>query len=174
MRRVLFALVLMLAPSALAQSQEAPANPAAVNRAGASLSAIWRPAPEPLSAASIAAACVGAMDELNTAIAAIPASTRPDVVARVRSTTAIIISAWADRPGEAHIFAPQSLPWLTTGVARFDVLDEAGGFVGLQDAGGREVALQLGRAGRQAVLRVRPPEGGDPLNFVGCAATPRD
>jgi len=173
MRRALFALTLAVALPAAAQTQETPESPEAVARAAASLSAIWRPAPEPLSQQSIATACVGAMDELSDALSAVPASARPDSIARVRSVTAIIISAWEDRPGEAHVFAPQNLPWLTTGAARFDVIDEAQGFVGLQDAGGRDVALQLGRAGRQAVLRVRPPEGGEPLNFIGCAAAPR-
>ena len=48
------------------------------------------------------------------------------------------------------------------------VLDEAQGLIGIRDAGGRDIAFQLGRAGERPVLRIRPPEG-TLLTFVGCA-----
>jgi hypothetical protein len=38
----------------------------------------------------------------------------------------------------------------------------------VRDAGGRTIALQLGRAGGHAVLLVSPPQG-TLMTFVGCA-----
>jgi hypothetical protein len=50
------------------------------------------------------------------------------------------------------------------------VIDEAEGFIGVREAGGRELAFQLGAAGGKPILRLRSPEGAI-LNFVGCAPT---
>jgi hypothetical protein len=60
--------------------------------------------------------------------------------------------------------------WFTSGMGAIAVINETEGFIGVRDAGGRDIALQLGRGGEHALLRIRNPEG-QVLNFVGCAPT---
>ena len=50
------------------------------------------------------------------------------------------------------------------------MLEEAQGYVGLQDALGQSYTLQLGRQARRPVMRLRQP-GGEVISFVGCAPT---
>jgi hypothetical protein len=100
--------------------------------------------------------------------AALPPVLTAESLARVRSLRGLLIVPTGDAPGEAFFFPPPDLAWFASGMGRISVISEAEGFIAVRDAGGRDIALQLGRAGRTAMLRLRPPEG-EPVAFVGCA-----
>jgi hypothetical protein len=70
----------------------------------------------------------------------------------------------------SYIFPDMSLPWLTPGLGAIGVVSEAEGFIGIRDAAGRDVAVQIGTAGGRGVMRLRNPEG-QLLTFVACAPT---
>jgi hypothetical protein len=100
--------------------------------------------------------------------AALPAVLTPESLARVRSLRGLLVVPVEDAPGQAYFFPPLELAWFRSGLGIISVLNEAEGFLAVRDAGGRDIAIQLGRAGRQALLRIRQPEG-PILHFVGCA-----
>ncbi len=163
MRTFLFALACLIAPPVAAQEN------ADVQRAATALAAIWRPVSGPLTAASIQTACTGAVEEMAAIEAALPPVLDPDSLARVRGLRGLLIVPTGDDPAWSYFFPPLDLTWFRSGIGAIAVLDESQGLIGLRDASGRDIALQLGRAGERPVLRIRPPEGGALLTFVGCA-----
>jgi hypothetical protein len=163
MRALAFALVCLFAVPAMAQTDTAQAQ-----RASHALSAIWRPVTGPLTEASIRDACAGAAEEIATVEAAIPNILTPQSTARVRAPRGLLIIPTRDDPAWAFFIPPAELSWFTSGLGAIAVLDEAQGIIGVRDAGGHNIGLQLGRAGQRAVLRIRPPEGAL-LTYVGCA-----
>ncbi|HYD88470.1 MAG TPA: hypothetical protein VEA80_13420 [Vitreimonas sp.] len=165
MRFLLFALACLFAAPAAAQSN------AELQRASAALSAIWRPITGPLTTAAVETACAGAVQEMAAVEAALPPVLTPDSLARVRALRGFLIVPAGDDPAWAYFFPPPDLAWFRSGIGALTVLDQAQGLIGVRDASGQNIALQLGRAGEHAVLRVRPPQGGAPLAFVGCAAS---
>jgi len=163
MLRPLLALVVLMLPlSAIAQ---APAQPD-VAQATRALSAMWRPM---AGAASVEAACEGALEEIEAVEAALPPVLTQQSLARVRALRGLLIVP-TDDPQVAYFFPDRSMAWFTSGMGAIAVINEAQGFVGVRDAGGRDIAVQLGRGGEHALLRIRNPEG-QVLNFVGCAPT---
>jgi len=158
----LFAVACLIAAPAAAQDN------AQVARASHALAANWRPITGALTEASIRTACAGAVEEIAAVDAAMPPVLNADSMRRVRSLHGLLIIPAGDDPAVAYFIAPAELAWVTSGLGAIAVLDEAQGLIGVRDAGGRNVALQLGRAGQRAVLRIRPPEG-ELLTFVGCA-----
>jgi hypothetical protein len=162
MRALIFALACLIVPPAAAQT--APD----VARASRALAANWRPVPGPLTEASMRDACAGAVEEIAAVEAALPPVLTPQSMARVRALHGLLIIPTGDDPAWAFFIPPQELSWFTSGMGAIAVLDEAQGLIGVRDAGGRDIALQLGRAGQRAVLRIRPPQGA-PITFVGCA-----
>lgn len=166
MRHALFVLACILAWPAAAQAPAAPDPELA--RASRALAAIWRPLADGLTPAAIEAACAGAVEEMAAIEAALPPVLTPESLARVRALHGLLIVPTGETPGEAYFFPPRELAWFASGLGTISVASEAEGFVVIRDAAGREIALQLGRAGRQSLLRVRDPEG-TILNFVGCA-----
>ncbi len=136
-------------------------------RAAEALGGIWRPVSGPISAAAITSACAGAREEMNGIEAALPRDLTPANLAELRPERGLLIVP-ADEAGFVYFFPPAGISWFASGLGIMTVLDEAQGLIGVQDALGRNVGLQLGHAGQHAVLRVRPPEG-PLLTFVGCA-----
>lgn len=165
MRFLIFALACLFAAPAAAQTN------AEVERASTALSAIWRPVTGALSNASIQTACAGAVQEMAAIEAALPPVLTPDSLARVRALRGFLIVPSGDDPAWAYFFPPPDLAWFRSGIGAIALLDEAQGLLGVRDASGQDVALQIGRAGNHPVLRVRPPQGGAALTFVGCAAS---
>ncbi|MDZ4689987.1 hypothetical protein [Terricaulis sp.] len=163
MRFLFIAIACLIATPAAAQDS------AQVERAAAALSAIWRPVSGPLTAASIQTACAGAVEEMAAIEAALPPVLDPQSLARVRGLRGFLIVPTGDDPAWSYFFPPLDLAWFRSGIGAIAVLDEAQGLIGVRDASGQDIALQLGRAGEHPVLRVRPPEGGALLTFVGCA-----
>ena len=163
LRPVLFVLACLMAAPAAAQTQ-AP-DVAAATRA---LSAMWRPL---TGAASVEQACAGALEEIEAVEAALPPVVTQQSLARVRALRGLLIVP-TDDPQVAYFFPDASMAWFTSGMGAIAVINEAEGFIGVRDAGGRDIALQLGRGGEHALLRIRNPEG-QVLNFVGCAPTSR-
>jgi hypothetical protein len=161
MLRPLLALAVLLLPlPAAAQTQPD------VTRATRALSALWRPM---TGATTVEAACAGALEEIEAVEAALPPVLTQQSLARVRALRGLLIVP-TDDPQVAYFFPDRSMAWFTSGMGAIAVINEAEGFVGVRDAGGRDIALQLGRGGEHALLRIRNPEG-QVLNFVGCAPT---
>lgn len=162
MLRVLLIALLCLAPLPASGQADAPDQV----RAMRALSAMWRPL---AGAQTLEAACAGALEEIEAVEAALPPVVSAESLARVRTLRGILVVP-TDDPQVAYFFPDASMPWFTSGMGAVAVVDEAEGFLGLRDAGGRDIALQLGRGGEHAMLRIRNPEG-QVLNFVGCAPT---
>lgn len=165
MRALLVALACLACGSAAAQDAS---NTPELTRATRALAAIWRPVQGELTGAAIETACAGAVEEMAAVEAALPPVLTPESLARVRGLRGLLVVPIEDAPGQAYFFPPLDLGWFTSGLGVISVLSEAEGFLAVRDAAGRDIAVQLGRAGRQAVLRIRPPEG-PVLSFVGCA-----
>jgi len=161
-RTLIFALACLVAAPAAAQ------DTADVARASNALSAIWRPVSGPLTVASIETACTGAVEEMAAIEAALPPVLTPQSLARVRALRGFLILPSDDDPAWLYFFPSRDLAWFRSGIGAVAVLDEAQGLLGVRDASGQDIALQLGRAGEHAVLRVRSPDGA-PITFVGCA-----
>jgi len=163
MLRPLLIMLALLAPlPAAAQSSPAPD----VARATRALSAMWRPLAD---AASVEAACAGAVEEIAAVEAALPPVVTQQSLARVRALHGLLVVP-TDDPQAAYFFPDATMPWFAAGLGAVAVIDEAQGFVGVRDAAGRDIAFQLGRGGQHPLLRIRNPEG-QVLNFVGCAPT---
>jgi hypothetical protein len=163
MLRPLLALAVLLLPlPAAAQSATAPD----VARAARALSAMWRPM---TGATSVEQACSGAIEEIEAVEAALPPVLTQSSLARVRALRGLLIVP-TDDPQVAYFFPDRSMAWFTSGMGAIAVINEAEGFIGVRDAAGRDVALQLGQGGEHALLRIRNPDG-QVLNFVGCAPT---
>lgn len=166
MRFLLIALALACAAPAAAQT---PAPTPELQRASRALAAIWRPLTA-MDEASMQAACRGAVEEMAAVEAALPPVLTPESLARVRALRGLLIVP-TDDPSISFFFPNAGMSWFTSGLGGIVVLSEAEGFIGVHDAGGRDIAFQIGRAGERPILRIRPPEGGDILTFVGCAST---
>jgi len=162
-RTLIFALACLVAVPAAAQDTPD------VARASNALSAIWRPVTGPLTVVSIQAACSGAVQEMAAIEAALPPVLTPESLARVRALRGFLILPSGDDPAWLYFFPSRDLAWFRSGIGAVAVLDEAQGLLGVRDASGQDIALQLGRAGDHAVLRLRQPPDGPMLTFVGCA-----
>jgi hypothetical protein len=166
MRRALFALAcLACAWPAVAQTPSATPELARASRA---LAANWRPFLGEATPEAVESACSGAVEEIAAVEAALPPVLSPESLARVRGLRGLLIVPTGDTPAEAYFFPPPGLSWFASGLGGISVVSEAEGFIVVRDAAGRDIAFQLGRAGRQALLRIRDPEGAI-LSFVGCA-----
>ena len=161
---VLAILVCFAAPSALAQTQAATAE---LTRAANALGAIWRPIARPFTGEGVRAACAGAAEEMSALDAAMPNELTAESAARVRGLRGFHIIPLARTPGAAYYFPPLGMNWFSSGLGSFSVISEADGFIGLRDATGLDVAVQVGRAGAHPILMLRPPSG-EPVAFVGC------
>lgn len=166
MIRPLVLLLALLAAAPAAAQESAPS--AETLRAAQALSRLWRPLPA-LEASAIDVACAGAEAEIEAVEAALPPVLTPQSLARVRTLRGLLVipTEDADNP---YFFPDRSLAWFSSGLGAIAVLDEAEGFIGVRDAAGLELAVQLGSAGGRPILRIRAPEGAI-LNFVGCAPT---
>ena len=162
MLRPLLALAILLLPLPASAQTQAPD----VARATRALSAMWRPMG---GATTVEAACAGALQEIEAVEAALPPVLTQTSLARVRALRGLLIVPTED-PQVAYFFPDRSMAWFTSGMGAIAVINEAEGFVGVRDAGGRDIALQLGRGGEHPLLRIRNPDG-QVLNFVGCAPT---
>lgn len=165
-RLLLIALFALCALPAAAQTP-ATAGPE-LERAAHALGAIWRPLPN-ASEGAAQSACQGAVEEMAAVESALPPILTPESLARVRALRGFLVVPTED-PHEAYFFPGSDLPWFTSGLGTITVISEAEGFIGVQDAAGLRIPLQLGRHGELAMLRIRSPDGAI-LDFVGCAAT---
>jgi hypothetical protein len=161
LRPLLIVLLCLLPLPAAAQTQTPD-----IARATRALSAMWRPI---TGAASVEQACAGALQEIEAIEAALPPIVTQASLARVRTLHGLLIVPTED-PQVAYFFPDASMPWFTSGMGAIAVINEAEGFIGVRDAGGLDIALQLGRGDERPLLRIRNPEG-QVLNFVGCAPT---
>jgi hypothetical protein len=163
-----FAAALAFACLAAAPASAQTGTDTEVSRASHALAALWRPIPA-LESAAIEAACGGAVEEIAAVESALPPVLTPESVARVRALHGLLIIP-TDDPAVSYFFPDLTMPWFTSGLGGLTVLDEGEGFIGVTDAGGESIALQLGRAGQRGILRLRAPEGAI-VNFVACAPT---
>lgn len=160
--------VAALALFALPAAAQRPAASPELTRAAGAIGAVWCPVDGALTARSIAAACAGAEQEMRALDAAMPAELDARSAARVRGIRALHVVPLADTPGAAYFFPPLAMTWFTPGLGAYSVISEADGFIGVRDAGGQELAFQIGRAGDRPVLRIRQPDGAL-LTLAGCA-----
>lgn len=160
-------LALVCATTLPAAAQTSTADPQTV-RAARVLSALWRPV-EALQADLIELTCRGAVEEIEAIEAALPPVLTPQSVANVRALRGLLVIPSED-PGLPYFFPDTSLDWFTSGLGAVGVIDEAEGFLGVRDAGGRDIAIQLGRAGGRGVMRLRTPDDRI-LILVACAPT---
>lgn len=165
MRFLIFALACLAASTASAQTQTGD-----VSRAMSALSAIWRPI---TGAASLQSACSGAIEELEAVEAALPPVLTPDSLARVRALRGLVVVPTGEDPATAFFFPDRSLSWFSSGVGVVTVIDEPQGFLAVRDADGHDIAVQLGNAGGSPMLRIRTPNGGGVVTYVGCASSVR-
>jgi hypothetical protein len=166
MRYLVSALALLCA---LPASAEAPSPELA--RASHALAAIWRPiaAADVSSREAAETACRGAIEEMAAIDAALPPVITPESLLRVRALRGLLIVPAEEDPGGAYFFPNAAMaPWFTSGLGIIAVLSEPEGLIGVSDAGGHQIALQLGSANGRAILRLRGPTGAI-YPFVGCA-----
>lgn len=166
MRFLILALACLVAPAAAAQTT-APETLRAVQ----ALSAIWRPVAGAPTAASLEAACHGAVEEMDAVDAALPPVLTPESLARVRALRGLLVVPNTETAGTAFFFPSRDLTWFASGVGVVSVINEGEGFLAVRDAEDHQIALQLGRAGSTPLLRLRAPGSSTILNFVGCAAS---
>lgn len=166
MRSLIFVLACLLAAPATAQTA-----PPEVARASTALAAVWRPVTPPMTQASLTAACRGAREEMDAVESALPVELTTESLARVRTFHSLIIVPTAENPASVFVFGGPDLPWLPSGLGVVSVLSESEGFLALRDAQNHDVALQIGHAGDDRMLRVRTPETSTFTTFVGCTAT---
>ncbi|MEZ5995916.1 MAG: hypothetical protein R3C25_09175 [Hyphomonadaceae bacterium] len=164
MRQLLLPLALLFTLPAAAQT---PAPTPEILRAEIALGALWRPVEAPLTAQSIRQACTGAEEEIAALDAAVPLELDVESAARVRGLRGLHIIPLGGAPGAAYFFPPLGMDWFTSGLGSFSVISESDGFIGVRDANGREIALQLGRAGAHAMMRLRAPDG-QILSLASC------
>jgi hypothetical protein len=163
-----FALAAALLLAGPAAAQTPPGDSDQLARASRAISFLWRPVAA-LRADTLNAACGGAEEEIDAVESALPAVLTPASLARVRTLHGLLIIP-TDAPANPYFFPDASMTWFTSGLGGIAVLNEGEGFIGVRDAGGRELAFQLGSAGGKPILRIRDPQGAI-LNFVGCAPT---
>ncbi len=164
MRRTLIALFCLAAWPAAAQT---PATTPELTRASQAIGAIWRPIEGAVSADSIRTACAGAEQEMQALDAAMPAELNEETAARVRGLRGLHVIPVATSPGAAYFFPPLGMTWFNSGLGAYSVINEAEGFIGVRDAGGEELAFQVGRAGNRPMLRIRRPSG-EIVSLAGC------
>lgn len=167
-------LALVSALACLATAAASAQTTPDVARASRALAAIWRPiaADAAISSSAIEIACVGATDEITAMEALIPAVITTESLARVRGIHGLTIIP-AESADAAFFFPPRDMMWFASGMGLIAVQDEPQGLLGVRDAAGASIGLQLGRAGATPVLRVRSPQG-LLATFVGCASTNAD
>lgn len=166
--RALFLALLLASAAPVAAAQQQASTPE-LTRAATALGAVWRPIERPFTGEGVRAACAGAAEEMQALDAAMPSELTAESAARVRGLRGLHIIPLSRAPGGAYYFPPLGLNWFSSGLGSFTVISEAEGFIGLRDAAGHEIAVQIGRAGGHPILMLRPPQG-EPLAFVGCQA----
>lgn len=166
-RAALFALA-CLAAAAPAAAQTPPTEIEQAASASRALAMLWRPVTT-LTAAEITRACNGAAEEIEAVEAAMPPVLTQESLANVRALWGLLVIP-TDDPAVSYFFPDTSLGWMTSGLAVVGVIDETEGFIGVRDAAGRDIAVQIGMAGGWSVMRVRNPEN-QLLTFVACAPT---
>lgn len=160
--------LLVVAAFSLTAAQAQTEAGSEIARASRAVSYLWRPVPA-LHADAVNAACGGAEQEIEAVEAALPPVLTPESLARVRTLHGLLIIP-TDEPANPYFFPDRSLTWFASGLGAVQVINEAEGFIGVQDASGQQLAFQLGAAGGKPILRIRDPQG-TILNFVGCAPT---
>ena len=168
-RALAFAFACLLALPAAAQTN------AQARRAVDAMSAMWRPvaAQEMTSPPALQTACAGALEEMAAIEAAMPPVISAESLSNVRALRGLlIVPGQAQGPPTAFFFPSAELPWFASGLGAVTVLSDADALIGVRDAAGGDISLQLGQAGGRPILRVRSPDG-PILAFVGCASTRR-
>jgi hypothetical protein len=165
------AVALLLALGAASQAL-AQSHPSDAERAARALAAIWRPitAADMATPSAVETACRGALEEMGAVEAALPTVIDPVSLAQVRALRGLLIVPAGEDPAVAYFFPNRDLGWFTSGLGAITVLSPNDGLIGVRDAGGHDIAFQLGHLGGKPILRIRDP-GGAILNFVGCAST---
>ncbi|MGE0740795.1 MAG: hypothetical protein AB7O98_05580 [Hyphomonadaceae bacterium] len=136
------------------------------------LGALWRPLPAaPTGTADevFAAACDGAIPELEQLATSLPQQVHPEAVRGLRTTRGLALVPGSD-PGQMFLFPSPELRSIAGGLGSFTVVDAGQGRIDLVDAAGTTIQTQLGQAGGRSVLRILS-EGQPPQSFVGCAPT---
>lgn len=161
------ALIALLCLAAWPAGAQTPTATPELTRATQAIGAMWRPIEGPLSGESIRAACAGAEQEMLALDAAMPAELTDESASRVRGLRGLHVIPIASTPGAAYFFPPLGMSWFNSGLGGFSVINEAEGFIGVRDAGGQELAFQIGRAGTHPMLRIRRPSG-EIVTLAGC------
>lgn len=168
-RAFVLAFVCLLALPAAAQTN------AQARRAVDAMSAMWRPVAsnELNSLPALQTACAGALEEIAAIEAAMPPVISAESLSNVRALRGLLIlPGEAQGPATAFFFPSADLPWFASGLGAVTVLSDADALIGIRDAAGHDISLQLGQVSGRPFLRVRSPEG-PILAFVGCAPTGR-
>ncbi len=166
LRAALLALACFAAAPAAAQTPPSEIEQAAT--ASRALAMLWRPVTT-LTPDQITRACNGAAEEIEAVEAAMPPVLTPESLANVRALWGLLVIP-TDDPAISYFFPDTSLTWMTSGLGAIGVINETEGFIGVRDAGGRDIAIQIGLAGGRGVMRLRNPEN-QLLTFVACAPT---
>lgn len=171
MHALFTALVFLVAAPAAAHAD--PAEDLA--RASRMLAANWRPFQAPTNGGSAEAAlsrsCEGTLDEMTWLDGRLPEDMSPEALAAIRTPHGLILIPTEENPATFFLFAAADMHGVTSGLATIRVANAALGHVDLADAGGTQLALQLGTASGHALLRVFREEDEEPVLFVACAST---
>lgn len=139
------------------------------------LAAIWRPLPAgPMTRARFTAACQGALEEMQALERRLPEQMDADALAEIRAAQGLIIVPTDENPTVLFVFPDNlMLRGLASGLASFRLDPSGPGRLVLRDAAGNNSNVELGNAGGQTLMRIRPRGSSDVQVFVGCASTIR-
>lgn len=169
MRALIFAVLFATAAPAAAQTD------ADLTRASRMLAADWRPFQTPAHGGSVeagfSAACEGTLEEMTWLDGRLPETMTASALRAIRTQRGLILVPTEENPATFFLFAAVDMQGLTSGLATIRVTNPALGHVDLIDAGGAQLALQLGTADGHALLRIFRTENEAPLLFVACAST---
>ena len=177
MRFALAALVLSFATSAGAQTLPPLTGPAPttavspeISRASHALAAIWRPLTGPATEAGLANACVGAVEDMRALDNSMPDELTAASLGALHPLHGIVFVPAAEKASDVFIFPSADLTWLASGLGKLVAANEGTGEVSLRDAQDHAILIILGHAAGHAMMRLTVPTG-DPVTYVGCAAT---
>ncbi len=173
MRTLLLALALALGCALPASPQTAVTPERQLALAARQLAAIWRPlAPGAMTGATLAAACQGAIEEMAALDLRLPDPMTAEALRDIRAEQGVVFVPTDENPTFLFVFPDDTLlRGVASGLGAFTLDPSGAGRLILRDAAGHDSNLELGAAGRRALLRIRPRGSSDVQLYVACAPT---